>query len=49
MSVAAAALSPLHEAASGFIRDRIALSALLLLGLLLAAALGASWLSPQNP
>jgi peptide/nickel transport system permease protein len=49
MSTLIVAPSPWREATTGFIRDRVALAALVLLGLLLGAALGASWLSPQNP
>lgn len=49
MSTLIVAPSSLREATTGFIRDRVALAALVLLGLLLGAALGASWLSPQNP
>jgi len=49
MSTLILAPSPLREATASFIRDRVALAALALLGLLLGAALGASWLSPQNP
>jgi peptide/nickel transport system permease protein len=49
MSAAAAPRSPAREFAAGFARDRIAVAALALLVLLLAAALAAPWLSPQDP
>lgn len=49
MSAMIAAPSPLREASASFVRDRIALAAMVLLCLLLTAALGASLLSPQNP
>lgn len=49
MSAGIAARSPAREFAAGFSRDRIALAALALLALLLAAALAAPWLTPQDP
>ena len=49
MSAGIAARSPACEFAAGFSRDRIALAALALLALLLAAALAAPWLTPQDP
>ncbi len=39
----------MREFAAGFSRDRIALAALAVLALLLAAALAAPWLTPQDP
>ena len=49
MSAGIAASSPAREFAAGFSRDRIALAALAVLALLLAAALAAPWLTPQDP
>ena len=49
MSAGIAARSPAREFAAGFSRDRIALAALAVLVLLLAAALAAPWLAPQDP
>lgn len=44
-----AATAPTRVLAAHYARDRIALAALWLLGILLLAALGAPWLAPQNP
>ena len=49
MNAGIAASSPVREFAAGFSRDRIALAALAVLALLLAAALAAPWLTPQDP
>ncbi len=49
MSAGIAASSPAREFAAGFSRARNALAALAVLALLLAAALAAPWLTPQDP
>lgn len=49
MSTETTALSPARELATGFSRDRMALAAFWLLGLLLLAVLAAPLITPQNP
>jgi peptide/nickel transport system permease protein len=47
--VPAAASSPLREFATGYARSRVAVAALVVLLVILAVALGAPLISPQNP
>jgi peptide/nickel transport system permease protein len=46
---AGAVETPFRRFAAQFCESRIALAALAMLGLLVLAALAASWLAPQNP